>query len=88
MKISEIVQLKRDLNNAIDAAGKGEFRWFTFLEKLDELGYDLTRRAASPGDIATVVKGIASISDADYQWATKSDRNLTAAAHPNGMPVA
>lgn len=48
MKTSDIVQLKRDLTGAIDAAGRGEFRWFILLEKLDEFGYDLIRRQPDP----------------------------------------
>lgn len=47
MRTSDIVQLKRYLNNAIDTAGRGEWRGFILLEKLDELGFDLTRRPPS-----------------------------------------
>lgn len=64
MRTSDIVQLKRDLNNAIDTAGRGEWRGFILLEKLDELGFDLTRRPPSPGAIVAAVEACAAIAEA------------------------
>lgn len=64
MRASEIVQLKRELNNAIDAAGRGEWRGFILLEKLDELGFDLTRRSPpSPDAIVAAVEACAAIAE-------------------------
>lgn len=44
MKTSDIVQLKRDITTALDAAGRKEMGWYVFVEKLDELGYDIVQR--------------------------------------------
>lgn len=63
MKTSEIVELSRDLNAAIDVAGKGEFRWFALATKLDELGYDVTKRQPSTKAILAAVEACATIAD-------------------------
>lgn len=64
MRTSDIVQLKRDIISAIEAAGKKEFGWFVLLEKLDELGYDLIQRTPSPGAIVAAVEACAAIAEA------------------------
>jgi hypothetical protein len=56
MKASDIVQLKRDLTTAIDAAGRGEQRWYVLIEKLDELGYDIVQRP--PTSTYTMVRAV------------------------------
>ena len=63
MKSSDIVKLKRDLNAALEAAGRKEFGWFVFLEKLDELGYDLVERPVQPKAIVEAVEAMALIAD-------------------------
>lgn len=63
MKTSEILELSRDLNAAIDVAGKGEFRWFMLATKLDELGYDVTKRQPSTKAILAAVEACATIAD-------------------------
>lgn len=63
MKISDIIQWKRDGNDAVDTAGRGEFRWFLLFEKLDELGYDVVQRPVSPASIARVMEATAAIAD-------------------------
>lgn len=44
MKTSDIVQMKRDITIALDAAGRKEMGWYVFVEKMDELGYDIVQR--------------------------------------------
>lgn len=61
MKISDIIQWKRDGNDAVDTAGRGEFRWFLLFEKLDELGYDVVQRPVSPASIARVMEATPAI---------------------------
>lgn len=63
MKTSDIVQVKRDMITAMDAAGKKEFGWFVMLEKLDELGYDLVQRSPSPQALIAAVEACVSIAE-------------------------
>ena len=44
MKTSHVMKMLRDLEDSIEFAGRGEFRALKFMQRLDELGYDVTER--------------------------------------------
>jgi hypothetical protein len=56
MKTSDIVQLKRDITTALGAAGRGEMGWYIFVEKMDDLGYDIVQRppASQPERVSQI----------------------------------
>lgn len=48
MKTSDVVQLLRAVEMAMEAAGRGEFRALKMIQVLDDYGIDLVQRDPSP----------------------------------------
>lgn len=44
MNLHEILTTKRDVESAMEIAGRGELRWLKLIEELDRLGYDIVKR--------------------------------------------
>ena len=61
MRTSEIVQVVRDVEQAMKDAGRGEFHGMKLLVRLDEMGYDLQKRPLSPHAVVAAVEACATI---------------------------